>query len=305
MAKSGQQTAQERRRQGKCCSCSQPATRGGRCETHWLEEKQRAAARYQARKAAGMCGMCGKRPKAEGKESCNECRENQNVPRRIYSESNPRPVFDKPYHQRNKEAGLCALGGEAHERPREGRTVCDACLEKKRARHAARAAKKQCRLCPAQATPGTRLCEACRESKKQQRVVNVTAGLCAECGKVPPAIGRKMCQPCNSDSIARNRDLRNRLRDAAIKRYGGYVCKCCGEDEPLFLHIDHINNDGASHRRELRKKLGLKYSLSSSRFYRWLKQNSYPEGFQVLCANCNLGKARNGGICPHKTQAGA
>ena len=33
--------------------------------------------------------------------------------------------------------------------------------------------------------------------------------------------------------------------------------------------------------------------------YIWLKNNNFPEGFQVLCFNCNCGKARNKGICPH------
>lgn len=26
----------------------------------------------------------------------------------------------------------------------------------------------------------------------------------------------------------------------------------------------------------------------------------HPEGFQTLCYNCNIGKHRNGGICPHQ-----
>jgi hypothetical protein len=29
--------------------------------------------------------------------------------------------------------------------------------------------------------------------------------------------------------------------------------------------------------------------------------NDFPPGFQLLCSNCNHGRARNGGICPHKT----
>jgi hypothetical protein len=35
--------------------------------------------------------------------------------------------------------------------------------------------------------------------------------------------------------------------------------------------------------------------------YRWLKRNKYPDGFQVLRMNCNLGKSRNNGICPHRS----
>ena len=37
--------------------------------------------------------------------------------------------------------------------------------------------------------------------------------------------------------------------------------------------------------------------------YGWLRRNSYPEGFQVLCHNCNLGKKINGGVCPHNDPA--
>lgn len=71
---------------------------------------------------------------------------------------------------------------------------------------------------------------------------------------------------------------------------GDMNCACCGEDELTFLTIDHINNNGAEHRRNIKKNL-----------YDWLIQNDYPEGFQILCFNCNCGKYRNGGKCPHLT----
>jgi hypothetical protein len=31
-----------------------------------------------------------------------------------------------------------------------------------------------------------------------------------------------------------------------------------------------------------------------------LCKNGFPKGFQTLCMNCNWGKYRNGGQCPHK-----
>lgn len=95
--------------------------------------------------------------------------------------------------------------------------------------------------------------------------------------------------------LAKKRDREpvylKRDRDAAFAAYGGYRCKCCGETEPKFLSIDHINNDGA----EMRKVHGV-----GSAMYKWLKKRGYPAGFQVLCMNCNHGKARNGGVCPHQ-----
>ena len=58
-----------------------------------------------------------------------------------------------------------------------------------------------------------------------------------------------------------------------------------------FLSIDHINNDGAAHRR----KLGSNY------IYSWLIQTNFPEGFQVLCHNCNLAKGFYK-QCPHQRE---
>lgn len=292
MAKSESQRAKDRKEQGLCCSCNNPATKGVRCQDCWQRAKDLAAARYQKRKADGLCGMCGKNPKTEGYATCEGCRKQQNETRRS---EEPRVVFDKPWHQRNKEAGFCTLGGEKHDRPKEGSTLCDACLQKKRDRYQARTGGNQCKLCTNPASPGRRKCEACREKAQKQRQENVDNGLCAECGNQPPEEGRRICSGCLSEGRVKDKRKRIKLRDAAFEAYGGYVCKCCGETEKLFLQIDHVNNDGAKHRREVfGKKSG-----SGQNIYRWLRDNNFPEGFQVLCANCNLGKHRNGGICPH------
>lgn len=81
------------------------------------------------------------------------------------------------------------------------------------------------------------------------------------------------------------------LRKEMIEAYGG-KCQCCGEDEPLFLELDHIKNDGHKHRRTIGRGSGVTY--------RTLKKAGWPRGdYQLLCANCNAGKARNGGVCPH------
>lgn len=83
-------------------------------------------------------------------------------------------------------------------------------------------------------------------------------------------------------------------KDAVFTAYGGYKCSCCGETEPMFLSIDHVHNDGAKER-----KSGL-YRGSGSAFYQWLRKNGFPSGYQVLCMNCQIGKHKNGGLCPHQ-----
>jgi hypothetical protein len=59
-------------------------------------------------------------------------------------------------------------------------------------------------------------------------------------------------------------------------------CVRCGIDDLDVLCIDHVDGGGNTQR----KSIGMK----SKSFYRWLKRNKFPEGYQTLCANCNLKK---------------
>jgi len=89
------------------------------------------------------------------------------------------------------------------------------------------------------------------------------------------------------------RESHRRLINDVIDSYGG-KCACCGETRKEFLSVDHINGNGNKQKREI----GVR---DSTGLYRWLKQNNYPEGFQVLCFNCNMGK-RNFSVCPHNKE---
>lgn len=94
------------------------------------------------------------------------------------------------------------------------------------------------------------------------------------------------------DEILRtNKEREEKIKDEVYEGYGGYVCNCCGETEKLFLCIDHVDGGGTDHRKNI--------SGGAKGIYRWLKKNNYPEGFQVLCYNCNNGKHRNNNVCPH------
>lgn len=85
------------------------------------------------------------------------------------------------------------------------------------------------------------------------------------------------------------------MRLTVLRHYGGFPpkCACCGENEIKFLSIDHINGGGTAHRKTF-TKTGKGGNISV-----WLLKNSLPEGFQVLCHNCNMAKGFYGS-CPHK-----
>ena len=95
------------------------------------------------------------------------------------------------------------------------------------------------------------------------------------------------CKSCDNENCREYAESGKRL----VFDHYGRSCVCCGESEELFLTIDHVNNDGAEHRRAIGPDICA-----------WLLKNDFPEGFQVLCYNCNCGKQRNGGTCPHQTE---
>ncbi len=83
-----------------------------------------------------------------------------------------------------------------------------------------------------------------------------------------------------------------KLRIYAIRHYSNETmgCGCCNEKNIEFLTIDHLPN--APHKRKNTKRGGREI------FY-WLKKNNYPQGFRILCMNCNFSRGKYG-YCPHK-----
>lgn len=89
--------------------------------------------------------------------------------------------------------------------------------------------------------------------------------------------------------LKNNKAYAQARRRLVLAHYGG-KCECCGEARLEFLCIDHINGGGRKHR----EKVG-----GGNAFYNWLIREGYPEGFRVLCHNCNSSLGFYG-YCPHK-----
>jgi hypothetical protein len=113
------------------------------------------------------------------------------------------------------------------------------------------------------------------------------------------------CKSCFSGYFQENKtDYRRRanstlrtLKQQVLDKYGN-CCACCSETHYVFLTVDHVNGDGAEHRKELRpngKEKGSSYKL-----YKAVLNDPDPSRYQILCWNCNCGRQLNGGICPHK-----
>ena len=118
-----------------------------------------------------------------------------------------------------------------------------------------------------------------------------------ECCKIRNSQNHKNWEKLHPQRIKdRAKEYHQNLKFSVMAIYseGQPKCACCGTTWIEFLSIDHINNDGAKHRRELYgNRIRCGYD-----FYKWLKDNDFPEGFRVLCMSCNHSYGHFG-YCPH------
>lgn len=85
---------------------------------------------------------------------------------------------------------------------------------------------------------------------------------------------------------------RNGLKREVLSAYSTSLrCVCCFETTFKFLTLDHVYNDGKQDRESCKNAV-----------FQKLKREGFPnkDKYQVLCFNCNFGKAVNKGVCPHK-----
>lgn len=103
-------------------------------------------------------------------------------------------------------------------------------------------------------------------------------------------LNRIWCSKNREHVREENRKERERLKMEVLGRYSSnkICCAYCGFEDTRALQIDHIDNNGAEERRE---KLGNR-TCAGTTFYRWIRRQNYPDGYQVLCANCNIIKLR-------------
>jgi hypothetical protein len=161
---------------------------------------------------------------------------------------------------RRSKGGPCDICGVKHSRmrptgleawykhPKNGKIICDSCYGK---------------------IPRKRLCVECGRTESTRWNKNEIGIICHACEMVM---------------------YRRKVKLEVFTHYcnGKPVCcvKDCGIDDIDMLALDHTNNDGASHRKEIGVKNG-------AFMYEWAKKNNYPKIFQVMCWNHNIKKQLN------------
>jgi|SRR5665647_1298028 len=81
------------------------------------------------------------------------------------------------------------------------------------------------------------------------------------------------------DYYSREKEIMNKknreIKQRVFNHYG-LSCNRCGFDDLRCLQLHHINGGGNKHREGL-----------TGSFYRSIEKGEYPEGLEVLCANCH------------------
>jgi hypothetical protein len=214
-------------------------------------------------------------------------------------------ITKKQYRDMLRE-GICC---DCRKPSQTGKSRCPDCFKKITDRRKDRELKGLCQ-CGRPVVYGRRSCQECLDKASERSMQKfrdwVANGVCGQCGKNPIYKERSdsRCGSCldkekargqlNADVINRkNRKRRWELRRQVLEAYGGLKCSCCGETEPVFLSLDHIDGGGTKHRA----------GRNGDAVMRELKKNGFPKGYRVLCHNCNQGRSQNGGKCPHESGA--
>ena len=176
----------------------------GRCKN-----RERVARRTAQRRLAGLCPRCGRIAPAPDRSLCEKCASKRNRSARardarLRAAGKPRrdPAKARAAKRRNSqrkaqqwcESGLCSRCGKLRAVPE--RTLCEPCLEKRRAADRARyRAAKAAGLKYGGADIEAKRRSGRAKSRRRQKA-RIEAGLCVRCGQRPPSEGGTTCAPC-------------------------------------------------------------------------------------------------------------
>jgi hypothetical protein len=198
--------------------------------------------------------------------------------------------YNKEWYKARRKAQLC-LSCDSPSVP--NRSSCLFHLResqrKQDTRRKQRRLKGVCEICQSPTNTESYQCETCRQNrlKKQKELIDRRKinNECIACKKKKSA--EEIYQKCD-DCRLEDKIERQKIRQKIYDHYGQKCnCSCgCNVTNIRHLTLDHVNNNGADHRKEVGTSLY---------FYRWVIKNNFPEDIQALCFNCNCAKSNYGG----------
>lgn len=97
----------------------------------------------------------------------------------------------------------------------------------------------------------------------------------------------------------RHRARYRKLREEFLSALGN-TCYCCNLNDPRFLTIDHVENDGQEERKPNGKTVN-SFTLLKRMYERFSQE---PHRYRAACYNCNCARQYTPGkLCPHQCAA--
>lgn len=218
----------------------------------------------------GLCRNHTKNQAATGKKVCQICLDRK-----------------KEARARRVAQGVCP--SHPNQKLISGTISCEICKTNNKIKAARLKSEGRCPKHPNQPWSPGKSCPTCTDYIGSRQIELKARSLCVSCLE-PSEAGKTRCRTC----LDKLRQRTERIKNEVILAYGG-KCACCGEIEQQFLTLDHKNNDGATHRKEIGILRG------GAPMWDWAQKNGYPDTLDLMCYNCNCG--RRLGICPHKLRA--
>jgi len=118
---------------------------------------------------------------------------------------------------------------------------------------------------------------------------------------------KKHAKNISPEQKLKDKKLRDEYRQKVLSYYSKRLsksnipcCNCCGENfHPYFLALDHIAGKKQMDSEPELVKIGYSSKMKVNQLQKWIVDNNYPKGFQILCHNCNQAKGFYG-KCPHE-----
>ena len=113
--------------------------------------------------------------------------------------------------------------------------------------------------------------------------------LCINCQFIKRIENKEYAKHEEQTKIAHKISIRRLNQKTKVYNHycnGDIKCKKCGKNDLRYLSIDHINGGGRKHRKEIGAYLPA-----------WLIKNNFPEGYQILCMNCQFKKRVENNEC--------
>lgn len=147
---------------------------------------------------------------------------------------------------------------------------------------------RDCGLIPP--SDGYKNCIVCREQRKDyqvKRAARLRASVrCHDCSG-PSREGKLLCADCSYKRVHRMRLVRRSNKDVIINHFGG-CCADCGEKDIRCLAIHHKNGDGVT---ECKRGRGRNNQLYNPTWYARLRKQidngDKREDLMLVCHNCH------------------